>query len=319
LAEEFLRAAEDQGAMGPALVARRAVGFTQYGHGELTQSQSNLSQVCELYDAERDRGLAFQFGQDNLPAALAALSIVTWLLGDVDNAQQMRDSAITRANDIGHAPTLAYARTFAGCMFSVICRDWHSAREHGAALLAFTEQHRLPLWHAWANLYHSRAVAELVPAQTDVTQMQKALAETQATGTRRNITLHLALLAEVYGLCDQVTNGLAVIEKALAEVDLTDEHWWEAEIHRVKGELLLSLGIENAADAEACFERAMAISRAQAAKSLELRATISLARLWKDSGRKGDAVGLLEPICGWFKQKSNCANTWDALEVLDGV
>lgn len=231
----------------------------------------------------------------------------------------MRDKAIVSAHDFAHAPTVAYARTFAGCVFSVISRDWQSAREHGAVLLTFTEQHRLALWHAWANFYHSRALAEPAPTEAVLPRMYEALAEIQATGTRRHIPLHLVLLAEVHGRLGQATTGLNVIDEALAQVESTDERWWEAEIHRVKGELLMSLASENVIEAEACFQRAIAVSRSQRAKSLELRAGTSLARLWLKNGRRDEAAALLAPICGWFREKSASADTQDAKEVLDGI
>jgi predicted ATPase len=295
LAEEFLRSAESQGAEGPALVARRALGFSQYELGELIASRTNLLQACDLYLAERDRSLAFQYGQDNRPPAMAVLSVVVWLLGHPDQAVRMRDEAIAHGRETAHANTLAYAQAFAGCVFSVVCRDWLSAREHGASLMIFTEQQRLALWHAWVKFYYSRALAEPVPTEGALAQMREALAEIDATGTKNNLTFHLALLAEVHGRLGQAATGLGVIDEALAQVEATDERWWQAEIHRVKGELLLSLAAARTLEAEACFEQAIAIARGQSAKSLELRAATSLARLWRSKGRSDEAGACLAP------------------------
>lgn len=319
LAEEFLRSAESQSADGPALVARRALGFSQYELGELIASRTNLLQACDLYVAERDKSLAFQYGHDNRPPALAVLSVVLWLLGHRDQAVQMRDEAIASAREIAHAHTLANAQTFAGCVFSVISRDWHSAREHAASLMIFTEQQRLALWHAWVRFFHSRALAEPAPTEAVLTQMREALAEIDTTCTRNNRTFHLALLAEVHGRLGQAKMGLSVIDEALVQVEATDERWWEAEIHRVRGELLLSLTAENALEAETCFERAIAVARSQSAKSLELRAGTSLARLWQSKGRSDEAGALLTPIYGWFTEGFDSADLRDAKALLDGI
>jgi predicted ATPase len=108
-----------------------------------------------------------------------------------------------------------------------------------------------------------------------------------------------------------------VIDEALARVEATDERWWEAEIYRLRGELLLSLAEENALDAEACFERAIAIARSQTAKSLELRATTSLARLWQRNDRTAAASALLAPIYGWFTEGFDTADLKEAKALLD--
>jgi predicted ATPase/class 3 adenylate cyclase len=316
LAEDFVRAAESQGAEGPGLVARRALGFSQYELGELTESRANLQQVCDLYVPERDRTLAFQYGQDPHATALALLSIVQWLLGHFDRAMQTRAEAIARAGETAHANTIAYTQTFAGCVFGAMSRDWHGVREHAASLTMFTAQQRLALWHAWVKFFNNLALAELAP--TDA-HLQELLAEIDATGTRNNLTFHLALLAEVHGRLGQTATGLSVIDKALAQVGATDERWWEAEIHRVRGELLLSLTAENALEAEACFERAIGIARRQSAKSLELRGATSLARLWQDKGRSDEASALLAPIYGWFTEGFNTADLKDAKELLERI
>jgi class 3 adenylate cyclase/predicted ATPase len=317
LTEEFLRVAEDQGKMGPALVARRVLGFSQWQQGELVSSRTNLQQVCDLYAAERDRGLYFQHGQDPQPTAMAVLSLVSWLLGDVDKAMHLRQEAIALGRATAHANTLAYAQTFAGCVLGAACRDWSSAAEHGAAVLKLAEQRRLPTWHAWAKFYHTRALAEVAPTEALVAQMREALVEVDATGTRNTRTFHLALLAEVHGKLGQTAKALDVIGDALARVEETDERWWEAEAHRLKGELLLSLSTENASEVEACFRQATAIAISQHSKSLELRAAISHARLWQGMNENGKARALLMPVYCQLATQVETADLIDARTVLD--
>jgi predicted ATPase len=295
LTEEFLRMAESQGESGPALVAHRVLGFVQYEHGELVASRAHLQFICDHYVADRDRVLAFTYVHEPQPAAMAILSVVLWLLGYPDQSVRSRDEAILRSRESGHANTMAYAKTFAGCISSIICRDWLTARENSASLLTLSEHRRLPLFHAWAKLFHGRALAELGASTEVVAAMREALAEADARSTRNILTFHLALLAEAHDRLGEAEKALGVVEEALTCVEATDERWWEAEIYRLRGELLLSLGEENALEAEACFERAITISRNQTAKSLELRAAMGLARLWQRKGRTGPASALLAP------------------------
>jgi class 3 adenylate cyclase/predicted ATPase len=275
---EFLREAERQGNASAILVARRVVGFTQYEQGNLIACRDSMQRVCDLYVEERDGNLGFQYGQNPLPPAMAVLAVVVWLLGDTDRASQLRADVIRLSNATGHANTRAYAQIFAGCVMGVLCQDWQSVREHGAALLTFTEQRRMPMWHAWAKFYHTLAAAAQAPTLVLAEQMQRALVETDATGAKNNLTFHLAMLAEVHGRIGQAARGLKVADDALALAEKTDERWWEAEIHRVRGELLVLLGGDRVAEAEEYFAKAIAVARSQFAKSLELRAATSMAR-----------------------------------------
>ena len=183
--------------------------------------------------------------------------------------------------------------------------------------MILTEQQRLPVWHGWVNFLYRRALAEPVPTEAVLAQMREALAEIDATGTRNNLTFHLTLLAEVHGRLGQGARGLGVIDEALAQVEASDERWWEAEIYRVRGDLLLSLSTADAAGAEACFERAMRIARRQRAKSLQLRAAASLARLWLDRGRRSAARDLLAPVYAWFTEGFDTPDLQQAKELLE--
>ena len=315
-AQEFLREAERQGDASVALVARRVVGFTQYEQGSLIACRNSMQQVCDLYVEERDGNLGFQYGQNPLPPAMAVMAVAMWLLGDIDRALRMRAEVTRLYNATGHANTRAYAQNFSGCVLGILLQDWAGVREHGAALMTFTEQRRMPMWHAWAKFYHTFAAAAQAPTAVLAAQMQQALVETEATGARNNLTFHLAMLADVHGRVGQAAKGLKVADDALALVEKTDERWWEAEIHRVKGELLLLLGTSTMAEAGSCFEKAAAVAHSQSAKSLELRAAMSMARLSLQTGRTDQARMRLSAICGAFTHQSEAADVSAAKALL---
>jgi predicted ATPase len=148
-------------------------------------------------------------------------------------------------------------------------------------------------------------------------QMHHGLTAWRAMGIEAGLPYWLAMLAEAYGSTGQVEAGRRVLAEALTLVDTTEERWWEAELHRLKGGLLLALPTDNAAEAETCFHQALAIARRQQARSLELRAAMSLARLWQQQDKRTDARELLVPIYGWFTEGFDTADLQEAKALLE--
>ncbi len=150
-----------------------------------------------------------------------------------------------------------------------------------------------------------------------IADIEQGLTAVRATGAKRRRSYYLALLAEVYGQTGQADQGLNALAEALELVEKTDERWWEPEVRRLKGELLLSQPAQDMAEAEECFNRAIAVAQRQSAKSLELRAAMSLARLWRDQSRAAQARDLLAPIYGWFTEGFDTPDLKDAKALLD--
>ena len=150
-----------------------------------------------------------------------------------------------------------------------------------------------------------------------IAEIEQGLAAVRATGAKRSRSHYLALLAEVYGQTGQPEQGLNALAEALELVEKTGERWWESEVHRLKGELLLSHPAQDTAEAEECFNRAIAVAQRQSAKSLELRAAMSLARSWRDQSRAAEARELLAPIYGWFTEGFDTPDLKDAKALLD--
>ena len=319
LAAEFLNLAEARGATGAALVARRIAGFSLHDLGELLESEECFERVVALYDAERDRRLAYRYSQDPRATALAVLSIVQWLLGYPDRSARNGAEALAYANELGHANTFAYTQYFAGCMRPAMCRDWAAVREHAATAVAFTELRRMAMWHGWIKFSLERALAETTPTTANLAQMRETLATVDMLGTLVHSTFRLTQLAVAQARLDRIEEGLATLDEAARFAEATGERWWEAEILRLRGELLRSRTPAATDEAEACFKQALAIARAQSAKSLELRAAMSLARLLRDRGEHGAARDQLAPVYGWFSEGFDTADLADARRLLEGL
>jgi predicted ATPase len=130
---------------------------------------------------------------------------------------------------------------------------------------------------------------------------------------------HLVLLAEASAQVGQTTEGLAVLAKALATLDQSDMRLWEAELYRLRGELLLRQAVPDAVQAEACFQQALTIARRQQAKSWELRAAVSVSRLWQQQGERHEAYELLAPLYCWFTEGFDTADLQEAKALLEAL
>jgi len=175
------------------------------------------------------------------------------------------------------------------------------AREHAEQAYALTSKYQVPYYHAWAGVLASYAQALQQPDEERIERLRGSIAAFKASGARLRLPYYLALLAQVCGKAGRAEEGLASIDEALAEARTHNEHWWDAELHRLRGEFLLMHGAD-ASDVEAAMLRAISIARSQQARSLELRATMSLARLWIAQNRSDDARRQLSDLYAWFTE-----------------
>jgi predicted ATPase len=188
--------------------------------------------------------------------------------------------------------------------------------KHADEVISLAEEHGLSMWLAYGRIFRGWALAEQGRRAEGLAELVKALAECQATRTRMHRPYHLALLAEALHRSGKAEEALRVVDEALELVEETDERWWEADLHRLKGDLLLSLAAQNAAEAEAEYGAAVTTARRQGARMLELRAATSLARLWRDQGACAEARDLLAPVYGWFAEGRDTAGVKDAGALL---
>jgi predicted ATPase len=265
LAEEFVRLAEEQGEEGPVLAARRMLGIALFERGDPSASRSCFEKVLTLYDPSKHKSLTFQYGSDQRSSGLAWLALDLWLLGYPTQAERAAREAIALAKEIGHVLGVAHALRIGGCYLDLVRGDPSGARQHASTLTEYSERQRLKYFLGEAKFIFAWTSVEQASTQSAVAQMRKAYADYEITGRRFNGPFLLALLADADGRVDRAATGLGILDEALALVEEMEERWWEAELHRLKGRLLLSLTAGNAAAAEACYERAINVARGQSA------------------------------------------------------
>jgi predicted ATPase len=223
---------------------------------------------------------------------------------------------------------LGFALGFA-VMFNQCRREWPAAQKHAEALIALSTEQGFALWMAMGTLWRGCALAEQGQVEEGIAQMRQGLAAFRATGAELLVSQTLGYLAEAYGKKGQTEEGLSVLTEALELVEQTDERYWEAELYRLKGEVLRndecgmtlaperSAGVNDELSPEGCFLRAIEVARRQEAKSLELRAVMSLSRLWREQGKREEARQMLAEIYGWFSEGFDTADLQEAKSLLE--
>lgn len=297
------------------MVSHWLTGTNLFHTGDYLTSWRHLEQAHRLYDPQR-RPTHVTLGVDFRVFTLSYMSHTLWGLGYPEQAVQRSCEALALARDVQHPFSLALAQAYAA-MLHQFRQEPHTASTHAAMALALCTEHRIAYYLAWATLIQGWALAAQHRREEGLTQMQQGLTAFQATGGRLRLPYYLALLAEAYGHSGQVEKGLHLLDKACADMQQTGEHFWEAEQHRLQAELLLAYSTADQTTAATYLHHALEVARRQQAKSLELHAATSLARLWQSQGKRSEAYDLLAPVYGWFTEGFDTADLKDAAVLLD--
>jgi predicted ATPase len=283
LGQELLKLAQQQQDEA-IVVALRMVGGPLLSLGELTEARPYFAELLSLHDRKRHRALTYLYGQEPGAAGRLFYGWLLWLLGCPDQALQHSQEAIQIAREVAHAPSQAYALTYAAFLHQ--CRrEPEQVRELAAEVLALTTEHGLAQFSGWAHLLHGWALAEAGQTDEGIAQMQRGLAASLATGTEVLRPHCLLLLAETQIKVEQFAAALATLEEMQSFVEKNDERNWEAELYRLRGECL-RLRAEMAGEAESWFRLALTVAQQQRAAALALRAAMSLTRCNAAEGRK---------------------------------
>jgi predicted ATPase len=315
-ASNFLSFAQSQPSSGPLLVGHRTLATSLLFSGDYRAALPHLETAASLYRPDEHRDSAFRYGQDIGVGAFAQLSWALWHRGYPDQSARAADRALTYGRKLGHAPTLAQACWWAG-MAAVFARDVATACAYGNDSVALASEHGFAARAALGRILQGWAGAQKGEATTGIARIRDGLAARAATGNRLHTPFYLALLAEALALAGKIEEGLAALDDALATAAVSGEKGWSAEIHRLRGELTARLPYPDQAQAEDSFRTALAIAREQGARGYELRAATSLARLWREQGRRGEARELLAPVYGSFTEGFDTADLKDAKALLD--
>jgi predicted ATPase len=275
-----------------------------------------LVQGMALYDPKQHRASAFLHGEDAGVICHILAAWALWCLGFPDQGCARNDAAVTLVQQSAHSFSLGFVLN-AATIFSQFRREKRCTQERAEAAIHLAEEQGFPYWRARGAMLHGWALVHQGQAQEGMEQLTQGLRAHRATGAELMRSYFLALLAEAHGTMGQPETGLTMLTEALTLVDTTGERWYESELYRLKGELLLQQNSDNQAEAENCFQQAVDIARNQQAKSWELRASTSLARLWLSQGKRDEARQVLGDVYGWFTEGFDTPDLKDAKALLD--
>src|SRR5271166_3973196 len=317
LSEAFLRDCASRPNSPEAGVAHRIHGVTKSFAGEFDDARAHLEKALEIFESEQDDDLAFRFGMDIGIAAMIQAAMVYWPLCEFDLARRQVDAMAARLAQVRHVATAAYAHSF-GAMFEIIRRDPIRATHSASALVNLAKDHEMPQWTAFA---------EFLKGWMD----WRTGGPSGILGMRRGIALFIeqniaifgplikSVLAEAEAETNQIEVALARLDQALAESGRTGQRRFDADLHRIRGEILFKQNPADPAPAEEALLTAIAIAQQQKARSFELRAALSLARLYRATGRDADAHAVLGPALAGFAPTPEFPEIGEALEFVAAI
>ena len=314
LGEQLLGHVENAPDSGPPVEAHFALGATSFFLGELAIAREQLDQTIALYDAERHHPQELIFGQDRgvMPRVFSAL--ILWHLGYPDQALKRSEEALALSRVGAHPFILAYAQSF-NALVRNLRGEWLLAEEHAGAAIALSSDKGFEVFLSDGTIFRGWAQAGQGRLKEGIAEMRHGLAARSDLAVESFRPCFLSQLAAACGRLGKSDDALALVAETLASVERSEERHWEAEIYRLKGELLLDS--KDSSEAETCFLHAIDVARRQSAKSLELRAVMSLSRLLQKQGKKEEARQMLAEIYGWFTEGFDTADLKDAKAQLE--
>jgi TOMM system kinase/cyclase fusion protein len=314
LGEQLLTLAQHIGDTALLLEAHYALGNTVNYLAEFAAARVHFEQSIALYDPQQHRSHAFRYAQDPGVVCRAYAAVTLWWLGYPDQALQRSHEALTLARELAHPFSLAFALFFAALLHQ--CRrEWELTQERAEAAMAIAAEQEFAVWVGLGTILRGWALAAQ-SQEEGMAQMRRGLDAYKATGAASGLPYYQALLAVTYAQVGQREEGLTLLTEALAMANDREERRWDAELYRLKGELLLAHSAHHA-EAETCFRQALDIARHQQAKSWELRAAMSLSRLWQRQGKTAPARQLLTEVYSWFTEGFDTADLKEAQALLE--
>ena len=316
LAAQFLALAEKQGAAVPLMVGHRNMGVSLLHTGDIEEARVHIDRAIALYDPAKHRPLATRFGQDVRVALLFYRSLALWPLGYPEAALADAHRAVRDAREIGQAASLMAALTLTS-LSHIHCGSYAIANAQLDEVITLANEKGALFWKVGGMLVQGCLFAITGRASDAVRTITSGLSAWRATGTTVWMPTYLSYLTRAQAELGQFDEASRCISEALIAVQTTNESWYEADIHRIAGEIALRSPEPDVAKAEAHFERALQVALVQRAKSWELRAAMSMARLWRDQGSTPQrARELLAPVYGWFTEGFDTRDLKEAKALL---
>jgi len=317
LAAQFLALAEKQRATAPLMTGHCLMGVSLLYTGDIAQGRAHLDRAIALIDPAEHRPLPKRgFGFDNRVVMFSHRSHALWLLGYPEAALADSDQAVKNARKTAQAASLMDA-LFRASLTHVLCGNYAAADLQANELIALADEKRVLFWRAAGMMLYGGVLALNDEASDAVNMITSGLTAWRATGSTIAVPSHLSYLATAYAKLGQFDDAWRCIGEAMTTIETTNERWFEAYTRYIAGEIALMSPEPDTAKAETYFNRALDIARKQQAKSWELRAAMSMARLWRDQGKREEARDLLAPVYGWFTEGFDTLDLKEAKVLLD--
>ncbi len=299
----------------PVLLAGSHVGLamSRLHQGELVASRQHFEEVTRLYDVAQHGRYLQLYRLDPAIHCASQMIRLLWLLGFPDQARRKAEESVALARALSSLLSLAFCENFAAQLYQNV-RTPEKTKEHAQACIAICDEHAIQLERAWVEVWYGWAVAELGEIEIGLSHMRSALDTQLSIGAQVARPHSLAILVEALWHAGRTEEALQAVEEGLAVSNRNGERYYDAELWRLKGELLKMPN--ETAEAECCFLKAIEIARQQAAKSLELRASTSLARLWQKHGKRNEARQMLSDTYAWFTEGFDTADLREAASLL---
>ena len=314
LARQFLTLARERDETLPLAIGHRMIASSLLVAGDIAKAREHFDSASTLYKPDEHRPLVARIGHDLGVITQCNRAIDLWLLGYPAAARADIDRALRDAREFNHAATLMYALTY-NSIVNALRRDIANAQADELAALA--DEKGALFWKASGGLVKSWLFVLSGRASDAITSFTSAIAMFRSTGATIFVPLFLSMLGSAFAELRQFDQARRCIGEAMALAEASGERWFDAETYRIAGEIELRSPECNGADAQGYFEQALGIARAQQARSWELRAATSLARLWRDQDKRAEAHDLLAPVYGWFTEGFDTLDLMEAKALLD--
>jgi tetratricopeptide (TPR) repeat protein len=316
LAAQYLALAEKQEAAVPIMIGHGMMAYSLVTTGSLAQGRRHYDHAIALYDPAAHRPLAMLFGQDLRASNLSVRSLALWFLGYPEGALEDINHSLKEARDMRQAGTMFLVLNYA-TVLHFLCGNYATTETLANKLYTLADEQDAVVWKPSGLLFRGWVFAGTGRASEAVQLIAPALATFLSTGSTFLTPVGLSLLAKCYADLGQLDDAWRSVDEAKTMIERTKETWFEAHVHRIAGEIALKSPQPDAPKAEAYFEHALAVARQQQAKSWELRAATSMARLWRDQGKPRQARELLAPIYNWFTEGFNTRDLKEAKALLE--
>ncbi|MCI0409802.1 MAG: hypothetical protein L0191_14770, partial [Acidobacteria bacterium] len=318
LGEQLLALAQRLQDSDLLLAAHDVMGDTLLWLGEFRAAREHLERGIALYDTQRHRSHAFLHGYDSGVACLSFVAPTLWHLGYPDQASKRIQEGLALARELSHPASLALALGWAAWVHQ-LRREGQAAQGWAEECVALATDQGIQIWLGLGTIFLGWALDETGRVEEGIAHLRQGLAGYRAAGSELMRPWGLALLAATLQGMGRVQDGLGMVTEALDVVQKTEERFHEAELYRLKGKLALARLGASEAEAEACFRQAVEIARRQQAKSLELRAVMSLSRLLQKRGKKDEARRMLAEVYNWFTEGFDTRDLKEAKELLEAM